>query len=132
MSPRAERWAAPGATLAVGAAVCVAGGIAAGVSGAVSALLGLLVVLGFFLTGIVPLLLVRGEDESSKGLATGILLLTYTLRLAVAVAVLRVGAAADGLDRRWLGLSVIACALAWTGGQVVRGVRREDDTRDPV
>jgi hypothetical protein len=126
VSAGADRWAVPGATAAVGGLVAVAGGIAAGASGAVSALLGLLVVLGFFVTGIVPLLLVRGEDESSKGLATGILLLTYTLRLAVAVAVLRVGAAADALDRRWLGLSVIACALAWTTGQVVRGVRAGD------
>lgn len=126
MSARSARWSVPAATAGVGAAVAIAGGIAAGASGALSALLGLLVVLGFFATGIVPLLLVRGEDESSKGLATGILLLTYTLRLAVAVAVLRVGAAAHGLDRRWLGLSVIACALAWTGGQVVRGVRTKD------
>jgi hypothetical protein len=118
----------PGATAAVGVLMALAGGLAAGASGAASALLGLLVVLGFFVTGIVPLLLVRGEDESSKGLATGILLLTYTLRLAVAVAVLRIGAAADSLDRRWLGLSVIACALAWTAGQVVRSVR----TRDPA
>jgi hypothetical protein len=126
VSERSARWAVPTATAAVGAACAVAGGIAAGTSGAVSALLGLLVVLGFFVTGIVPLLLVRGEDESSKGLATGILLLTYTLRLAVAVAVLRVGAEADRLDRRWLGLSVIACTLAWTAGQVVRSVRAGD------
>jgi hypothetical protein len=128
VSPRAERWAVPGATAAVGLVMAVAAGAAEGGSGALSALLGLLVVLGFFVTGIVPLLLVRGEDDSSKGLATGFLLLTYTLRLAVAVAVLRVGAAAGWLDRRWLGLSVIACALAWTTGQVVRGVR----TRDPA
>ena len=120
MSRRSHRWAAPAATLLAGAACAVAGGVAEGGSGALSAALGAVVVLGFFGSGIVPLFVVRGEDDSSKGLATGILLLTYTLRLAVAVAVLRLGSAAESLDQRWLGLSVIACALAWTGGQVVR------------
>ena len=119
-------WGAAGATALAGAAVAVAAGVAAGGGGALAALLGCVVVLGFFGSGIVPLLLVRAGDESSKGLATGILLLTYTLRLALAVAVLRVGSEVEALDRRWLGLSVIACALAWTGAQVVRGIRRPD------
>ena len=119
-------WGAAAGTAIVGVAVAVAAGIAEGRGGALAALLGCLVVLAFFGSGIVPLLLVRAGDESSKGLATGILLLTYTLRLALAVAVLRVGAEVESLDRRWLGLSVIACALAWTAAQVVRGVRRPD------
>jgi ATP synthase protein I len=126
VSRRSDRWGAPAATLGAGAACAVAGGLAEGGSGALSAALGAVVVLGFFGSGIVPLLVVRGDDESSKGLATGILLLTYTLRLAVAVAVLRLGSAADALDQRWLGLSVIACALAWTGGQVVRAMHGGD------
>jgi ATP synthase protein I len=126
VSPRGYRWVAAAATVVAGLACAVAGFVAEGGSGALSALLGAVVVLGFFGSGIVPLLVVRGDDESSKGLATGILLLTYTLRLAVAVAVLRLGSAADSLDQRWLGLSVIACALAWTGGQVVRTLRDGD------
>lgn len=120
MSRLTQRWGAPAATVLAGAACAIGAGVTEGGSGALSAALGALVVLGFFGSGIVPLLVVRGDDESSKGLATGILLLTYTLRLAVAVAVLRIGAATEALDQRWLGLSVIACALAWTGGQVVR------------
>jgi ATP synthase protein I len=126
VSPRGYRWVAAAATVLAGLGCAVAGFVAEGGSGALSALLGAVVVLGFFGSGIVPLLVVRGDDESSKGLATGILLLTYTLRLAVAVAVLRVGSATDALDQRWLGLSVIACALAWTGGQVVRAMHGGD------
>jgi ATP synthase protein I len=126
VSRRSHRWGAAAATLLAGAACAIAGGVAEGGSGALSAALGAVVVLGFFGSGLVPLLVVRGDDESSKGLATGILLLTYTLRLAVAVAVLRVGSATDALDQRWLGLSVIACALAWTGGQVVRAMHGGD------
>jgi ATP synthase protein I len=115
---------APGLTLLVGAVCALVAGLLVGGRGVLAAAVGAVVVLGFFGSGIVPLLVVRGEDEGSKGLATGILLLTYTLRLALAVAVLRVGSTTDLVDRRWLGLSVIACALAWTTAQVIRGVSR--------
>jgi hypothetical protein len=125
-------WLPAAVTLGAGVVVAVLAAAAEGLSGALSALLGALVVLGFFLTGIVPLLVVRGSDDSSKGLATGILLITYTFRLAVAVAVLRVGSETSALDRRWLGVAVIACALAWTSAQVVRGVRRSPDGLDPA
>jgi hypothetical protein len=105
--------------------VCAAvAGLLVGGKGALGAVVAAVVVMAFFGSGIVPLLVVRGEDEGSKGLATGILLLTYTLRLAVAVAVLRVGSRTDLVDRRSLGLSVIACALAWTAAQVIRGTRK--------
>lgn len=121
------RWLAPGLTVLTGAGCALVAGLLVGGRGVLAAAVGALVVLGFFGSGIVPLLLVRGEDEGSKGLATGILLLTYTLRLAVAVAVLRVGATTDLVDRRALGLSVIGCALAWTTGQVIRGVQHRDE-----
>lgn len=121
-----SRWLPAALTVVAGAVCAVLGGLAEGPSGALSALLGAVVVLGFFASGIVPLLLVREEDARSKGLATGLLLLTYTFRIAVAVAVLRVGSRAESLDQRWVGISVIACALAWTGAQVVRSVRETD------
>ena len=121
-----SRWLPVGLTVAAGAVCAVLGGLAEGTSGALSALLGSVVVLGFFASGIVPLLLVREEDDRSKGLATGLLLLTYTFRIAVAVAVLRVGSRTEALDQRWVGFSVIACALAWTAAQVVRNVRESD------
>ena len=121
-----RRWLPAALTVAAGVVCAVLGGLAEGTSGALSALLGAVVVLGFFASGIVPLLLVREEDARSKGLATGLLLLTYTFRIAVAVAVLRVGSRAESLDQRWVGISVIACALAWTGAQVVRSVRETD------
>lgn len=117
---------APMTTAVVGALCAIPAGVAEGGRGVLSALLGTAVVLAFFWTGIVPILLAR--DETSKGLATGVLLLTYTLRLAVAVAVLRVAGRSDALSQRWVGLTVIGCALAWTVAQVVRGLR----TPDPV
>jgi len=122
---------APTLTAVAGVLCAGVAGLVAGWSGALSALAGTLVVLGFFATGIVPLLVVRGSDEASKGLATGILLLTYTLRLAVAVLALRLGSSVPGLDRRWLGLAVIACALVWPAGQLVAGTRRPDGA-DPA
>lgn len=118
------RWLAPGLTLLAGAVCALVAGLLVGGRGVLAAVVGAVVVLAFFGSGIVPLLVVRGEDESSKGLATGILLLTYTLRLALAVAVLRVGSRTHVVDRRSLGLSVIACALAWTAAQVIRGIRK--------
>ena len=118
-----DRWASAAATGIAGVVCAGIAGVAAGPAGALSSLAGTAVVLGFFATGIVPLLVVRGSDEASKGLATGILLLTYTLRLAVAVAILRVGATVEGLDRRWLGLAVIAGALVWPGVQVIVATR---------
>ena len=121
-----SRWLPAALTAAAGAVCAVLGGLAEGTSGALSALLGAVVVLAFFASGIVPLLLVREEDARSKGLATGLLLLTYTFRIAVAVAVLRVGSRTEVLDQRWVGFSVIACALAWTAAQVVRNVRESD------
>lgn len=121
------RWLAPGLTLLTGAACALVAGLLVGGRGVLAAVVGAVVVLGFFGSGIVPLLVVRGEDEGSKGLATGILLLTYTLRLAVAVAVLRVGSRTEVVDRKALGLSVIACALAWTAAQVIRSIRHRDE-----
>jgi hypothetical protein len=120
------RYPAATATLVAGAVCAAAAAVATGRAGLLAAAVGAFVVLGFFGSGIVPLLLVRGEDDRAKGLATGFLLLTYTFRLAAAVALLRVGATVGGLDRRWLGVSIITCALVWVAAQVVRSVRVPD------
>lgn len=111
---------AAAATGAVAAAVAAAGG---GGRGALSAALGVAVVVGFFGTGALPVLVVGGDAEHRAGLGTAVLLLTYTLRLAAAVAVLRLAGRSDAVDPRVTGLAVIACALAWVGAQAVAALR---------
>ena len=113
------------------AAASVAGLVVAGFAtadgsrGVLSALLGTALVVGFLATGLVPLLLVRGQ-ESSAALGAGVLLLNYTLRLAVAVAVLRVAGRSDAVEPRWTAYAVIAGALAWAAGQAAAVLGRHD------
>jgi hypothetical protein len=49
---------------------------------------------------------------------------TYVLRLVVGVVVYAVASSSADLDRRVIGLSIIACALAWTAAHVVLGLSR--------
>lgn len=110
------------ATAVGGAGCAVAATLAAGTSGLLSAVLGAAVVVAFFAAGLVPL---RVADAAPVGASVGlgILLLTYTLRLAVAVAVLRLAARAEVLDERWVGATVLVCAVIWCGGLFVGWVR---------
>lgn len=125
----ARRWAAawaPGAALGAGLVVAGFGAAEDGGRGLLSALLGTALVVGFLATGVVPLFLVRGQ-ESSKALGAGVLLLNYTFRLAVAIAVLRVASRSDDVEPRWTGLAVIAGALAWAAGQAAAVLRPGHD-----
>ena len=117
---------APGASTLAGLAVTLVAAADAGLAGALSALLGTGLVVGFLATGLVPLFLLRGL-EASRALAAGVLLLNYTLRLAVAVLVLQAALASDSVEPRWAGLAVIAGALAWTGGQAAAVLGSDDD-----
>lgn len=131
MSP-ARRWSAawaPGAAAAAGLVAAVFGAADAGGRGVVSALLGTALVVGFLATGVVPLFLVRGQ-EASKALGAGVLLLNYTFRLAVAIAVLRVASGSDAVEPRWTGLAVIAGALAWAAGQAAAVLRPLPEQHD--
>ena len=120
-----RRWWAPAAATVAGVAVAGAGAAQDGSGALWSALLGTALVVGFLGSGLLPFA-AAGAMGGSASLGAGVLLLNYTLRLALAVVVLRVGARSGGLDRRWLGISIIVCALVWTGAQVVRGLRRPD------
>ena len=97
-----------------------------GTAAVVAALLGTALVVGFLATGVVPLFLVRGQ-ESSAALGAGVLLLNYTLRLAVAVAVLRVAGRSEAVEPRWTAYAVIAAALAWAAGQAAAVVGGDHD-----
>ena len=118
---------APLATLTAGLACAVVAGLAVGREGLLGAAIGTALVLGFLWSGIVPLLVVRGDAAASaKGLATGILLLSYTLRLALALVVLKLAGGSDALSQRALGITVIVTAAVWTLAQLVRGLRHPD------
>ncbi len=109
---------APLVTLVAGL-VCalVAASSGGGGRGAVSALLGTGVVVLFFWSGLVPLLLVRGqEDRAALGL--GVLLVNYTLRLALALLLLRAADSAGAVDTEVLGITIIITTLVWTGAHV--------------
>ena len=113
---------APAATLVAGLGCAAVGGVQAGGRGAVSALLATAVVIGFLWSGAVPLLLAR---TSGGALTLLLLLLNYALRLLVALAVLRLAARAGWVLPPVLGLTVVVCALTWTGAQVVLLLRSE-------
>ena len=102
-------------TLATGGLATVVAGLVAGGQGVLGALLALALVLGFLLLGQLPLgLVARGRGR----LGTALLVLIYTARLVILLMAFRTFSVAGGVDRTVLGLTVIACALAWTIGAV--------------
>ena len=110
--------AAPLTTLVAGLSCAALAGLQLGERGAVSALLGTAVVALFFWSGVVPILLSRGqEDKAALGLA--VLLVNYTLRLALALLLLRATDGADLVHPRTLGLTIIVTTAVWTLTQVV-------------
>lgn len=104
--------AAPVTTVLAGA---VSGVIGLGVDreGALLAglIAGVLVVL-FFWTGALPLLMVGG-DLSLAGIGFLMLMMTYALRLVGLAVALALAARSDAVDVRWLAFTLIACALVW-------------------
>ena len=103
---------APVATLAAG--VLSAGlGLVLERDGAVAgALIAAVLVILFFWTGALPLLLVGG-DLSMAGIGFVILMMTYALRLVGLAVALALAARSDAVDERWLALTLIGCALVW-------------------
>lgn len=109
----------PVTTLLVGLVCAAVSGTRTGGQGAVSALLGTLVVASFFWTGLLPILLTRGQEHRAA-LGLAVLLVNYTLRLALALLALRAAEGASLIDTRVLGLSIIVATLTWTSTQVAR------------
>ena len=93
-------------------------GVYSGREGAAAgALVATVVVLVFFATGALPVLMVGG-DTSKAAIGLFILLMTYALRLVGVLLVLAVAEASGSVDSRWLALTLIALTLVWTGTQV--------------
>jgi hypothetical protein len=112
------RWA----TFVVGATCSMVAWFVVGADGSASAAIGTVIVVGFFWSGTIPVVL---TDSARLGAGAGLalLLLTYTLRLAVVLLLLRLLSRADFVDRGWLGGTVIACALTWTAVHIAAATR---------
>ena len=114
-------WLAAG----VGAVCVMVAGVVGGGRGARSAAVAALVALGFLWFGQLPVAMAaRGQNRMGALL----LLLGYTLRVAVGVLALRLLFNSAAFDRRVFGVSVILCALAWTAGAVWSFVRHRSVT----
>lgn len=110
-------------TLAVGALCVLVSWVAVGSQGPVSAFLGVVMVLVFFSVGSIPLAV--AGDGSRSGFAFMVLAMTYVLRILLGVVVYVVASDSPSIDRQAVGLTVIACALAWVNTQVVLGLSRK-------
>ena len=111
-------------TCAVGAAGTAVAAATHGADGVWSALLAVVLVLVFFSVGSLPFA-VAGDAQRGRGcLAFLVLGLTYVLRLAAGVVVYGLASSSADLDRQVIGLTVIACALGWTGAHIVLGLSR--------
>ncbi len=108
---------APVAVLLGGALSALAGSLAGREGAAPGAVVATVVVLLFFWTSALPVLLVGGQT-SRAAIGFVILLMTYALRLVAVLVVLAVCAASGVVDQRWLALTLIALTLVWTGTQV--------------
>ena len=110
-------------TSAVGAVGTAIAGATGGGDAAWSAVLGLVLVVVFLSAGSLPLALV--DERMHKGFAFLVLGMTYVLRILLGVVIYAVATSSAHLERRVIGLSVIACALAWTAVHVTLGVRKD-------
>ncbi|HEX6232503.1 MAG TPA: hypothetical protein VFZ63_05205 [Jiangellaceae bacterium] len=113
----ARRW-----TLVAGLACSLAGWAAAGTEGLAGGLVATAIVVAFLTSGLIPIWVTQGPQVSA-GLGLAVLLLTYTLRLALALMALVLISRAGFADARWLGVTVVACALCWSAVHVAHSVR---------
>lgn len=109
-------------TAGVGAVCTLVAAVAEGTDGLWAGLLGTGVVLAFFVAGLAPVLRpVLFENGGRAGMA--VVLVGYGVRfVAVAVVATVIVDHAD-LHRKSLGLTVMACSLAWVLGAAVVAVR---------
>ena len=109
--------AAPVACLLAGLLSAVGAVLLDREGGALGAAVATAVVLVFFWTGALPVLLVGGET-SRAAIGLFILLMTYALRLVAVLLALALAEASGVVDTRWLAITLIALTLVWTGTQV--------------
>lgn len=100
-------------TLATGVACSVVAALTGGSAGLWSAVGATALVIAFFATGALPVLLDRFLPPTGMA-AAGALIVTYSLRIGLVLIGLGVLTSVDGVDERALGLSLMACALVYT------------------
>jgi len=107
-------------TVLAGLVCAVVAAAAVGRDGALAALVGVGLVIGFLLVGQLPVAQVaRGRRVWGAALLVSL----YSTRLLLLLLAWRVLSASDIIDRRTLGLTVVVSALAWTAGTVWSAVR---------
>jgi ATP synthase protein I len=115
--------------LAAGLLTVTTAALAAGSAAALGAVVGFLLVLGFFGLGASVVNAVASVSPTASLLVA---LLTYTLEVvalgAVFVALRRSGALAETVDPGWVGGVVIAATLVWLVAQTIAEVR----SRQPI
>lgn len=115
-------WVAVGLCLVAGALCAVIAGLVDGPSGAYGALVATVVVSAFFGLGHLVLSRLRDVDPLMYLL---IALLTYVLQVVCLLAVFGVMAGrSDAVSTTALGVTIIACTVAWTTGLVVASRRQ--------
>jgi ATP synthase protein I len=116
-------------TLAAGLLAVSTAALTAGSAAAFGALLGLVLVLGFFGVGTS---VVNAVASVSPAASLMVALLTYALEVvalgAIFVALRRSGALAATVDRAWVGGVVIAATLVW----LVSQISAETRSRQPI
>lgn len=103
----------------------VAAGVAwaaVGDQGLLSAVLGTLLVIVFLSAGTIPFAVAGDTTQGRGALAFLVLGTTYALRLVLALVVAKVSA--PHVDGPAVGLTVVACATAWTATVLVLGTSR--------
>ncbi len=116
-------------TIAVGAAAVVLAGVLAGSSGIWGALIGVFVVVVFFGLGVLLLGRTVGREPAFALVAAlGLYVAKVVLIGGMFIFLDATGALSGFADHLSLGLTVIACTLAWTVGEMVGAVR----ARQPI
>ena len=116
-------------TLGTGLVCTLVAGLTSGGLGVLSATLAVAVVLAFLWIGQLP---VAQAARGRKRLGAALLILGYTVRVAVVVLALQLFFTSPTVDRRVFGVSVVLCALAWTAGGLWRLATWRSVTIEPA
>lgn len=107
-------------TALTGGVAVVVAALAVGSDGTRAALLAVGLVLGFLLVGQIP---VSQVARGRRRLGSALLVVLFTTRVLLLLLAFRLFYVSETVDREVLGLSVIACATAWTAGTVWSALR---------
>jgi hypothetical protein len=103
--------------------MCAAGWVIAGRPGLAGAAIATLIVVVFLSSGLAPVL-IAGRPQVPPSIGLAVLLVTYTLRLALVLLAVALIMKADFIDVQWLGVTIVACALTWSAAHFWHAVRR--------